>query len=138
MKIALAKKAIAERGFTIVEILTVLGIIASLTAVIIVSSSSARANSRDKAREVDLGQIQLAIRLYREQNGTSPSSGTICASVATCGSGNTINGAVQTFIGTIEDPLHDGTNYFYSYDGTNVCAEQLERTPGVQYCVTAP
>ncbi len=132
------KTANHQHGFTIVEILTVLGIIASLTAVIIVSSSSARANSRDKAREVDLGQIQLAIRLYREKNGatSNPGYGQVCAS---CSSG--INTAVQQYSGTVEDPLHDGTTYYYQYvsnSGTNqVCANRLERT-GAAYCVNAP
>jgi len=72
-------------GFTLVEVLVVISIISILTSVLYVNFNAARENSRDQVRKTDLKQLQLAIELYKAQNGSYPDS---CGG----GAGNTFYG----------------------------------------------
>lgn len=125
------KSSTSSRGFTLVELLVAIGIIGVLTAVVITSQADARAQARDKERQADIGQIQLAVRLYAEANRSFPASTeTICSSCS-----GTVNTAVEAYIGgEVEDPKHDGSTYFYEYTSTEICANQLERVEE-SYCV---
>lgn len=62
-------------GFTLVELLTVIAIIAILSSVVLTSLNSARAKSRDAKRISDLKQLELALALYHDANGKYPSLG---------------------------------------------------------------
>lgn len=64
------------RGFTLVEIMVVIGIISLLLGVVLVNASSARQSARDKVRVSDLEMIKVALRLYGENHGTYAVSGT--------------------------------------------------------------
>lgn len=59
----------ARRGFTLVELLTVIAIIALLTAVLFPVFSSARAKGRDATCLSNLHQIGLALRAYGTDYG---------------------------------------------------------------------
>ncbi len=82
--------------------------------------------------ESDLAQIQLAVKLFQQNNPSNPEDGQICRDCT-----SEINTAVQQFIGVLEDPSHDGITYFYEFTGTEICANQMERDDA-QYCVPAP
>jgi general secretion pathway protein G len=68
-------------GFTLVELLVVISIISILAAVLFASFSDARELARDEARKSSLKELQLALELYKSQNGTYPEAG--------CGVGHT-------------------------------------------------
>jgi prepilin-type N-terminal cleavage/methylation domain-containing protein len=70
-----------KRGFTLIELLVVISIIGILSTIVYASFGEARMQSRDKARMSGLKEVQLAIELYKAQNGVYPSSG--CSSVNT-------------------------------------------------------
>ena len=53
----------AENGFTLVEILVVIGIIGMLAAIILVSLGSARVRAREQRAQEDLRSIDTAITL---------------------------------------------------------------------------
>jgi general secretion pathway protein G len=63
-----------KNGFTFLEILVTTIIIGVMTAVIIVSYSSASKSTRDSRRKKDLGNIQAALEIYKIQNGEYPDS----------------------------------------------------------------
>jgi prepilin-type N-terminal cleavage/methylation domain-containing protein len=61
-------------GFTIVEVLVVIGIIALLTVIIYPSLSDIRKKNRDAEKVSDISVIQMGLSLYKNQsqNGTYP------------------------------------------------------------------
>ncbi len=63
------------RGFTLIELLVVIAIIAILAAVLLSSFDEARKSARDDARKAELKELQLALELYKAQNGRYPAAG---------------------------------------------------------------
>lgn len=61
-----------KRGMSLVQTLVILGIIAMLSTVVLASISDAKKKARDKERVSDLQGIQLALRMYKDLNGTYP------------------------------------------------------------------
>ena len=59
-------------GFTIVELLIVIVVIAILAAITITTYSGIQQRSRDVARQSDVTTIQKALELYRMDNGRFP------------------------------------------------------------------
>ena len=61
-----------KKGFTLIEIMVVVGIIAILTSVAIMAGSSAKSVARDNQRKTDIRLIQLKLESFKEQNGIYP------------------------------------------------------------------
>ncbi len=64
-----------KKGFTLIELMVAISIIAVLTAVLSANFSDARMQSRDKARMTSLKELQLSVELYKAQNGQYPAQG---------------------------------------------------------------
>lgn len=64
-----------SRGFTLIEVLVVIGIIGVLASVVLFATGDARGAARDKQRVIDLENIRLAIELFREANDHYPYQG---------------------------------------------------------------
>jgi len=64
-----------KNGFTLMELLISISIIAILIVVGIVSYTSINKNSRDAKRRSDLEQIRSALEMYKADNGYYPSVG---------------------------------------------------------------
>jgi prepilin-type N-terminal cleavage/methylation domain-containing protein len=62
----------SERGFSLIELLVVISIIGILTTIVLASLSQARARGRDARRVADIRQLQLALELYYDANGSYP------------------------------------------------------------------
>jgi prepilin-type N-terminal cleavage/methylation domain-containing protein len=60
-----------NKGFTLIELLVVIAIIGILSSVVLASLNSARKKSRDARRISDLKQIQLALEMYADANGSA-------------------------------------------------------------------
>ena len=65
-----------KRGFTFIELLVVLAIIALLAGLTISTFTSASARSRDARRESDVKEIQKALAIYANSTGKYPQCST--------------------------------------------------------------
>jgi len=61
-----------KHGFNLIELLTVITIIAILVSVVTVSWSAAQKKARDGKRKSDLKAVQQSLELYFQDNGTYP------------------------------------------------------------------
>jgi general secretion pathway protein G len=119
-------------GFTILEILVVVAIIAILTTLGMVSYTQVNKRARDGKRRADLEQVRSALVLYRVDNGSYPSSITW----------STMS-PIQSYISgtTVRDPQPSPYPQ-YEYTSSSgisfsVCAT-LEATTPSSYCLTNP
>ena len=81
-----------SKGFTIVELLIVIVVIAILAAITIVAYNGIQARARDAQRQQDVQTITKALELYYTDNGQYPTSA--CAS--SCPTPKKINSAWST------------------------------------------
>jgi len=121
-----------RNGFTLVELLVVVGIIGILSGLVIVSISPSGyfGRGRDSRRLADLTTIQSALEQYFSQNGSYPTP-----PLPSAGSAWTSGGV--TYLKSMPgDPL--GANYEYCVSGSNyeVCAT-METTPLPSDCKAA-
>ncbi len=118
------------RGFTLIEIMVAVSIIAILSSVIGVRTIQVGQQSRDADRQADLRTVQSALELYKNKYGRFPAgcnsgwSGQIGSSYA-CpgGSSEYIVGLTPEFLPALpKDPKLNGANSGYAYytnsDGT--------------------
>lgn len=96
------------RGFTLIELLVVIAIIGILSSVVLASLNSARSKARDARRKADMKQIQLALELYYDSNGSYPVGGWFSSEPgdnASNNGGNWIPGLAPTYIPSLpRDP----------------------------------
>ena len=105
------------RGFTIVEIITVVLIISILATITIIGWNVVQRQSRDNERKSDAILIKNAIEKYYEDNGTYPlPSG--CSVNAGCSTNLLSTLLVPTYIASVPTPPN-GTGYAY-VRGTDV------------------
>ena len=114
-----------KKGFTLIEVLVAMAILGLLASIVYFNGGEARKKARDTQRESDIQQIVVALRLYKELNGTYPD----CKQGMTIGEGATPSGACADNIDTAlapyltaipKDPL-GGTSYHYKYDSDMDC-----------------
>lgn len=117
----------AERGFTLVELVISVTIIAVLASVVTASVSQARSNARNKARLADIEQIRLGLEVYKQvygeypvQNdwrGTTPGCSGTGDDPSTSIPGLTPN--IMTSLPRDPRPIDDDGCYIYRSDGTD-------------------
>lgn len=138
MKMRLPKQN--QQGFTLVEILIVMGIVGLIASVIMTSVALARAKGRDAKRKSDLTQMHKALEIYYNTNNSYPHTcvpGPTCAIASARWYGLAANGTAgfkdlsgatgyipnlaPTFISNLPvDPSGNTTNwsgYIYKSDG---------------------
>jgi len=59
-------------GFTVIELIVVIGILGVLTAIGLTSYSGSKIRARDVIRKQDANNVALAMNLYRKDNGRYP------------------------------------------------------------------
>ncbi len=117
-------------GFSLIELLTVISIIALLSTVVLAALSTARKSARDAQRISMLRQMQTALEFYYHDNNTTypAGDGGVGAGVPwdTAGNGTFITALVPTYLPThLRDPLvNDNTGnlrYARYAAGANGC-----------------
>lgn len=100
-----------QSGFTIVELLIVIVVIAILAAITIVAYNGIQQRARDSDRTADITAVQKALELYRVDNGNYPSVGTDNTGYNL----STLAAAlIPTYISSLpNDPNTSLTNYQY-------------------------
>lgn len=106
-------------GFTLIELMVVVGIISLLSGIVIASLDVARSKARDGVRYSDIKQIKNAIELYYANNGQYPT----CNGDDLCDSYPTFEpisalAVVPTYISNISDDPINGVgsgDYIYVY-----------------------
>jgi len=111
------------RGFTLIEILVSISIIALLSSVILSSVSSARKNARDSKRISSIRELQTGLELYYTTHGEYPAGGDDGVGPAIAGYTNWDTPADGDFLtalvegkymqGHVFDPLSDQDNLRY-------------------------
>ncbi len=102
-----------KKGFTLVEILVVIAIIAIMAAVVLPSIDKVRARSRDTKRIADINQLRLALEHYFNIYNRYPVNINV-----TSANDATLNGATTLFLGngilTATPKDSNGNNYLYA------------------------
>jgi len=111
-----------QRGFTLIELLVVVAIIGMLSSVVLSSLNTARAGARDARRAADIKQIQTALELYFNTNGSYPISGWAHSGNGGDSAWNALETALASFIPSLpDDPINTGSagynndQFAYSY-----------------------
>ena len=119
-------------GFTIVELLIVIVVIAVLAAITVVAYNGIQTRARDNVRKSDIAQIVKAVELFKADNGEAPPLGTSfwCTQISNTTYGQVIN-ALKSYMNNKMpvDPLFANTyqDYFYlKSSSTYMIAAELE------------
>lgn len=118
------KQLKSSKGFTLIEILIVVAVIAILSSVALVGANQARGNARDKDRLAQLKQLQVAVEIYGRINGRYPQAG--CArgaqwtgNISTYGSCAVyIDGIIDLMDPLPSDPVSTEGSYLYKTDAS--------------------
>lgn len=116
-----------QPGFTIVELLIVIVVIAILAAISVVAYTGIQARANDARRANDIRQVAKLIEVYYAENGSYPSTGGLNVAFAdsNCGNSNPNKRADWVPGLGVEIPQSFGPRmagygcYIYASDGTN-------------------
>ena len=112
------QNSIFKKGFTLVELMVVVTIIALLSAVLFANFGDASMSSRDKARMTELKELQLSLELYKAQYGRYPAQG--------CGGASDFAGPGPATAGN----LSSCTNYITGHTaGVNFVPDFVSQLP---------
>ena len=104
-----------SKGFTLIEMLIVITIIALLASLILVGMGGARAKTRDSRRIADLHNVMNALELYYSSNSQYPQDIVSWSDLET-----TLTDAGIGVSRIPNDPLSNtGSNYEYGVDTSN-------------------
>lgn len=73
-KIIVMRAPYTIKGFTLIELLVVISIIGILAAVLMVNFGQARDSAKNKSIQAAMGEIQLALEVYKAQNRRYPAA----------------------------------------------------------------
>lgn len=120
-----------KKGFTLIELMIVIAIIAIVFGIVITSANLVKRNSRDAKRQSDLRAIQSALEQYRADNIYYP------ATLPSGGSSFFYNG--KTYLNSIPTDPTSSTSTPYVYRGLdstgNLCSSSGKVC--VNYCLFA-
>jgi general secretion pathway protein G len=97
-----------RKGFTLIEILIVVAIIAILASIVLVGLGPTQALGRDSRRVSDLAEVQNGLELYYSANGGYPVGQTSWGKLTT-----TLEGA-GVGVNAVPDDPSSGVDYVYS------------------------
>lgn len=114
----------SKKGFSLVELMVVVGIILVFLSIILASVIQARQNTREKKRVSDLANIEFALTLYNEKNRNYPTypNGIVI------GTGEALDAVVVQYNGNVySDPLNGTSGYEYYFDSSFTCSQPNQK-----------
>ncbi|EKD62957.1 MAG: hypothetical protein ACD_52C00004G0009 [uncultured bacterium] len=131
-----------KNGFTLVEIMVVMLIIAILSTLSIFALRNARVQTRDAQRKSDLERIKQGLEIYRTDCSDFPrpfQAGDILVLFGTNLIGDDTPPGCSTsnfYIRSVPDDLDPGRRYYYSQNSPYeyVLCANLEENPAVSTC----
>ena len=108
-----------RRGFTLIELLVVIAIIGILAALVYANFAGARPKARDAQRKSDLRNLQTALDVYANDNGSYPDSvsiGCLDEVLSPCIDSSVLG---STYITKVPTDPKDGSQYGYNRSGSN-------------------
>lgn len=106
-------------GFTLVELMVVISVIAVLATIVYANLGKANPKARDAERQADLRNLQTAIEQYKQKNGRYPVMGTDTDgdtfSSEKDGMAAYVVGLAPTFMTVLPKDTSRGSNLGYTY-----------------------
>jgi type IV pilus assembly protein PilA len=136
----LMKKLHEKKGFTLLEVLLVVAVIAILAGIVILALNPAKqlAESRNAQREVDVNTILNAVWQYSiDNNGTIP-SGITATATEICKTGGTCTGLVDLGVLTTNEEYLVSIPVDPTGESTNGAGYEIQSTAGGRVTVSAP
>jgi prepilin-type N-terminal cleavage/methylation domain-containing protein len=110
----------SKRGFTLIELMVTIAVIAVLAAILIPNFIHARAQAQTSACEENLKDIATALEEYAvDHNGSYPASGDV--------EPNLFGGANNLYMGTTPIDPASGQGYHFDIPGVGVCTGDTYR-----------
>ena len=127
-----------QKGFTLIELLIVVAIVGVLASLLMANFVGFRQRARDAARKADIRQIQIALEMYRSDQGSYPTAIANCP-VGTPTSLMSPDCTTTTYMSKVpKDVLgttyYNSGNYYINSDGTTyvmrACLENTSDSEG--------
>ena len=130
-------------GFTLVELLIVVGIIGILATLLMANFIGVRQRARDAQRKSDVRQIQSALEIYRSDIGSYPAAlySTSCPTSSSLVGGTPTNTYMQKIpCDPSSSTYYNSGSYLYTSSGgtTYTLGGCLENTADLQGTSTSP
>lgn len=111
------KTSFNKRGFTFIEVLVAVAILAILASVALFSLQGPKQKARDTQRISDISSLKLALKMYSQVNNGYPLGGPTII-----GEGGSLDNPLSKYLaGSIADPLSDATHKYIYENSSSDC-----------------